>query len=933
MAHIKFDKLKVKNFFSVGNNFLEIDLQESERTLVVGDNGTGKEQPVTEKVLTDDGWVEIGSLKIGDNITNSRGENSKVVDVRPQGVKRIYEVHLSNGEVIRCGLDHLWYVNISDFKNKNSFISTVKSLKSIIKNSKVLSSTKTSTTYRPYKLNSIPLYYGRKGGISVEYSYLIGFLLGNYYKDNDDDYINITIKTKYWKSFNKKILFDIGIDIYNNSSVRLLNTSLYRFDVNYKLLPEYFNIFNLYNRDEILDKNLIEWEKWDYVSRYNFLCGIIDSDGGTNRYVPNLNSPLYNRYSFSDINPKLVILASDLVKSLGGSVVKLNNIKHQFYGTISNFKFNINGFPSYLKENKINNNVLKSNNILKIVETDKYEECVCIQVDAPDNLYVTTGYTLTHNSSCLLDSIVYALFGRAYRNINKNQIINSTNNSNLEVHLSFYINDNHYLVVRGQKPNIFDIYINDEKFENLSSIKDNQKYFETNILGFNYQSFTNVVILGSGNYTPFMQLPLSSRRSLVEEYLDLKIFSNLNIQLKQIFKSKNDKLSNLNVDIKIIQNNITRKDEFIKKLEISYNDKSKSDSLNDKVSNYQLNIVGIKNRINKSEKLIVNLEKEILDKGDIDKIPKIEKDLYKLEELKSSRIKQIEFFNNNTNCPTCKQIITIDFVNSKISKFKNDLIKIDEKINIFKQTLEKLKNDYQLYNKKLKELNNYKSELKTDKNTLQSLSELIKQSEKNTDNDYNLLLDHINTERSELNSYKSNLQIKKVEHSNLTKEINDLKYLSSVLDDNGIKSVIIDKYIGMFNDFVNYYLKKFDLNINFTFTPTFKEEIKSRGRDLFSYESFSEGEKLKISLSIMLSFRLIASFKSSFSCNLLIMDEIFDSSLDSSSDNNLNTILDELRDNNVFVISHRNNLKNDGYDKVLKFVKYRNFTNVECVKI
>lgn len=529
--------------------------------------------------------------------------------------------------------------------------------------------------------------------------------------------------------------------------------------------------------------------------------------------------------------------------------------------------------------------------------------------------------------STILDALSYALYGKPFRKINKPQLLNSINNKNLLVEVEFQIANKEYKIIRGLKPNIFEIYQNNILINQNSETKEYQETLEKYILKLNHKSFSQIVILGSASFTPFMQLSSSNRREVIEDLLDIQIFSTMNILLKGKMQQTKEELMTIDMEIALseqkidmykinIQNLKTNNEELI----TSYNEKiaiekTEYDKLSDQYKKINSNL----------EELNFTIKDK--DKNDL-RLKKIQQLNDTLIEKKVKVAKDISFYHDNDNCPTCKQELQVMFKLSKIDDKHKQLIDIDEAINKLEEErkiaqlreheINQVENQINLLSKQV--LNIFQK-MNICQATIQALETNIlhiKNQSKKIEEDVTILetfTDTLNKKIEEKN--------KLIDHKNLQ------EIAASVLKDNGIKTKIIKQYIPIMNKLINKYLASMDFFVNFELNESFEEKIKSRYRDEFSYDSFSEGEKLRIDLALLFTWRTIAKLRNSASTNLLIMDEIFDSSLDNSGTEEFLKILNSLtKDTNVFVISHKGDSLYDKFHKVIKFEKHKNFSKI-----
>lgn len=534
-------------------------------------------------------------------------------------------------------------------------------------------------------------------------------------------------------------------------------------------------------------------------------------------------------------------------------------------------------------------------------------------------------------SSCMLDSIVFALYGKPFRKTNKPNIVNSINKSGLLVSLEFSIGSREYKVVRGIKPGIFEIYQNGVLVNQDAKTKDYQEYLEKYILKTNYKSFINVVILGSARYTPFMSMSASDRRAIIEELLDIQIFSTMNLLLKDKISKQKEELSMQNYNIDITKEKIELQKQNIQE----YKDKTKEQIKQklEEIDKSNLQIENSQKDIELIQKHIFALETKIKDKttveGKKNKLISIES---KIETNLKKIKKESEFYENNDNCPTCKQSIDQEH---KEKQLKQNKIKLDE----FNTGLEKLSSDVVSLEKRLSEIKKINSHIQEHQSeivrinaSIIAIQNYIKK-ELEQINKISETFDGFEENNERLNSLFEELS----KYENSKSELNEIKryydFSSVLLKDGGIKTRIIKQYLPVMNKLINTYLSKLNFFVNFNINENFEEIIKSRYRDEFRYENFSEGEKLRIDLSILFAFRQIAKMKNSVNTNLLIMDEILDSSLDLEGADQFLDLIDSFDNNtNIVVISHRGDQLGDKFDRTLKFEKKKNFTRLQEIR-
>jgi len=529
--------------------------------------------------------------------------------------------------------------------------------------------------------------------------------------------------------------------------------------------------------------------------------------------------------------------------------------------------------------------------------------------------------------STMLDALSFALYGKPFRKINKPQLLNSINSKNLLVELEFEVGKKNYKIIRGMKPNVFEIYHDNVMINQNAEMKEYQETLEKQVLKLNHKSFSQIVILGSASFTPFMQLPAAHRREVIEDLLDIQIFSTMNTLLKGKMQQTKEELMSIDMEIALteqkidmhkanIQNLKTNNEELI----ASYNEKiqierQQYDSL---IVDHQ----SIKQDIDQLVDTINDKEKNNL------RLRKIQQLNDNLIEKKMRVAKDISFYHDNDNCPTCKQELQVDFKLSKMDDKNKQLAEIDEaieKLEEERKVAQARESEIHEVQKQIDLLSKQALELFQKMNicqaTIQSLETNIlhvKNQSKKIEEDAGVL--------EELNGVLK----EKIDSKNKLAEYKSLQEIAStVLKDNGIKTKIIKQYIPIMNKLINKYLASMDFFVNFELNESFEEKIKSRYRDEFSYESFSEGEKLRIDLALLFTWRAIAKLRNSASTNLLIMDEIFDSSLDNSGTEEFLKILQSFtQDTNVFVISHKGDSLYDKFHSVIKFEKKKNFSKI-----
>ena len=527
--------------------------------------------------------------------------------------------------------------------------------------------------------------------------------------------------------------------------------------------------------------------------------------------------------------------------------------------------------------------------------------------------------------STILDAMCFVLFGKPFRVINKSQLVNSVNTRETLVEIEFKVRTRDYKVIRGIRPNKFEIYCNDKMVNQDANSRDYQKYLEQNILKLNYRSFTQVVILGNSTFIPFMQLRAKHRREVVEEILDIKIFSLMNMILKNKIKDLTDSLRDINYQYELTFEKIGLQENYIDDLK-----KNKNKIIKDKTTLLAGNQEEIFNKT--KQKGEIKTENESL-LNDIDDKVKTEDKLQKLNNIRSTLVEKhkqhsgmIDFFKDNSDCPTCEQHIDEMFKKKMIVAKTDDVGKIVKGIKELKIELDKTDN-------RIKEIESITEKIrKNDVKIAQSNSSILELEKINTQLETEINAfengDVGKSYQDKLKGFQKNLTTIETQRNTLKEDKIYSEAARTMLQDTGIKTKIIKQYLPIMNKLINTYLTSMEFYVNFTLDESFNETIKSRFRDEFTYASFSEGEKMRIDLALLFTWRAIAKMKNSTNTNLLILDEIFDSSLDGTGTDEFLKILNTLAKENVFVISHKGDTLYDKFGSVIKFEKVKNFSHV-----
>ena len=527
--------------------------------------------------------------------------------------------------------------------------------------------------------------------------------------------------------------------------------------------------------------------------------------------------------------------------------------------------------------------------------------------------------------STILDALCFGLFNKPFRNIAKKQLVNSVNNGSSVVEVEFSVGTKEVKVVRGIKPNSFEVYVNGNMINQDANARDYQKHLEQQIMGLNYRSFTQVVILGSSTFVPFMQLPTKARREVVEDILDIKIFSLMNFLLKNKTKELNEETRNVQYEHDLTKEKINLQEKFIKevvnnKSEIIAENQQKVFDNNFTINSRKEDIVGLEQE---KDKLSYDAEEQARLEQKINKLSKTEA---ALQNRKDNHDRQIQFFKDNDECPTCEQSITdatkqtqIESRGTKVGEITEGLRQLEELENAEKSKLDVIISNLEAIRHHDVEIAKIRASIKEMESFNEKLKKDIETYEKGQVSD---------DDKEKLLKLKGKLEHVEEQKSKLTEDKFYIDVARNLLQDTGIKTKIIKQYLPIMNKLVNTYLSSMDFFVNFNIDENFNETIKSRFRDEFSYASFSEGEKMRIDLALLFTWRAIAKMKNSTNTNLLILDEIFDSSLDGTGTDDFLKILNTFHDQNVFVISHKQDMLFDKFRSVVKFEKVKNFSRI-----
>lgn len=561
--------------------------------------------------------------------------------------------------------------------------------------------------------------------------------------------------------------------------------------------------------------------------------------------------------------------------------------------------------------------------VLFVKELNYKENMYDITVNSNNHRFYSNDI-LSHNSS-IIDALTFVLFNKAFRKINKNQLINTTNEKDCLVEVEFSVNNKNYLVRRGIKPNIFDVEVNGVPLHREADDRTNQKILEENILKLNYRSFTQIVILGSSTFVPFMQLTTAHRREVIEDLLDIRIFSTMNVLIKDRIREKKEQIKSLDLKKETLKDKMKMQQEFIEELENRGN--ANINANQEKIAKLDAEVGIYMNENARTEEDIFKYTKEqeeVLGAGD--KLVKLNNLKGKITQKVSVITKEHKFFTENTVCPTCTQTIEEEFRLNRITDAQNKAKELQKGYQDLEETIkfeQERERQFTVLSKEITKLNHEISQ----NNTRISLNQ---RQIRDLENEVQILTEQLknrNTEHEKLEEFRDNLQKTFEVLSKKKEEIVYYDFAYSLLKDDGVKTKIIKKYLPFINQQVNRYLQMMDFYINFQLDSEFNESVKSPIHEDFSYSSFSEGEKAKINLAIVFAWREVARLKNSINTNLLIFDEIFDSSLDEfGTDNFLKIIRYVIKDANIFVISHKDGIQ-DKFDRIIRFEKKNGFSH------
>ncbi len=527
--------------------------------------------------------------------------------------------------------------------------------------------------------------------------------------------------------------------------------------------------------------------------------------------------------------------------------------------------------------------------------------------------------------STVLDALTFVLYNKPFRKVTVQQLINSINNNHMEVECEFAIGQNNYKICRGQKPRIFEVWQNGNLLNQEAHAKDYQEVLEKQILKLNHKSFCQVVVLGSSSFIPFMQLPTNHRKEVIEDLLDIGIFSIMGSLLKDKASENRKRLSETSNQIMLLEERIKMQQDYVKRI-VQQKDElieEKKNSIEKLTNDNGIIELNLKDKEDELVKLREEVEEEEAVRKKLNKLNNLDSKIGdKVKRLK----KEIEFFESHDNCPKCYRPLddetkahNIENNKDSIKECEEGFEKLEEEINAEQARVNHMMEVWKTIDKVNTAINTYKSEINANQSVIDSMQKDIDKEAK----------EDVNVEKVKIKEMNQDM----IEIQNVKKDQSDeqeiITVATNLLRDTGIKSRIIKQYIPVINKLVNKYLAAMDFFVQFDLDENFNEVIKSRWRDEFNYHSFSEGEKMRIDLSLLFTWRAIAKLKNSASTNLLIMDEVFDSSLDTQgTDEFLKIINDLTADSNIFIISHKTDQLVDKFNSVIRFEKHQNFSRV-----
>ena len=531
--------------------------------------------------------------------------------------------------------------------------------------------------------------------------------------------------------------------------------------------------------------------------------------------------------------------------------------------------------------------------------------------------------------STLLDALCFALFNRPFRIIKKEQMVNTINNGDCVVEVDFEVGTKKFKVRRGIKPNIFEIFCDGKKLNQDANNIDYQKYLEQNIMKLNYRSFIQVVLLGSSSYEPFMKMKPRYRREVVEEILDIRVFGLMDLILRSQQSDLQKKLTEVRHQCELIKTKYETEAKYLKTLETKGSDNQAV--VQNRLEENNKNKIEYETKLQKLNEEIAVSQNELQGKEEVEtKLNQLNKLETKIETNISTHKRTLDFFKDNDNCPVCTQQIDQDFKGKKceeehgtISKLESGLVQLVEEISKHEQKVS-------TFSKVSNKISNMNLDLAKITSSLESLKSHSDQIQLDINNFNNKDVD-IESIKLELEKMSADLGVADANLTDVQEEKGYVDVLREILNDKGAKAQIIRKYVPIMNSLINKYLQAMDFYISFNLDEEFNETVKSRFRDTFNYNNFSEGEKMRIDLALLFTWRDIARMKNSTNTNLLILDEIFDSSLDGQGMDDFFKIIKQFEKENIFIISHKGDILFDKFTNIIKFEKVQNFTQLGTI--
>jgi DNA repair exonuclease SbcCD ATPase subunit/intein/homing endonuclease len=915
---IIFNTIRYQNFLSSGNQWTEIKLNENSISLIVGINGAGKAQPLYSKILTPLGWNTIGNIKIGDEIVSANGDISKVIDIPFIGEENVYEITFKDGRKVKCGENHLFRV-WGYFESKWQW--KILSLLEILKEKE--NSLGNFTDNHFIQLFEAENFIKKDVDLPIN-PYLLGVLIG----DGSFTSSNVTITNTDEELLNKvRNILDFTcprIVKLHLSKVQTRCSYRINYGIKYEkhIFKEELKKLNLYGKRS-WEKNIPElYKNISFNQKIELLRGLMDTDGTADR-----NGSI----SYSTTSYELAKDIQELIFSIGG-ICKISEKNPSFTnkgikkkGRLS-YQLNIRyKNPSELfslsrKKERCKNYQYKDSLRLRIEKIEKIEKEIvkCISIDHPSQLYVTDNYVVTHNSTCL-DALCFCLFKKPFRKVTLSLLVNSMTKKNCLVEIEFTIGQDFYKIIRGIKPNKFEIYKNNVLLNNTNQ-DDYQKYLEENILHINHKAFCQVCVLGSASYVPFLELPLPDRRKIVENLLDLEIFSSMNLILKKRIQDNEKNIYELRTEQNTLKNRI--------KLLEEYNKKRKEDN--------QKQILEMEEKLEEYRKSYLLKKKNIPEKFDTSKIEdelKTKESLYyklgsdinnlKLENKKLE--KEMYYYENTCVCNVCNQNIDETFKDIIIQEKRIQHTHNLDQVKIYQRTYDKLELEIDKFNDSIKSMKEVNSKIDLILYELKNITSLANELKIKINSFKN---ENVEDKTEEILQLQNSLENYIKNYDNLVIQKENMNILLKLLRDDGVKASIIKQYIEVINELINKFLLEMDFICQFTVDENFNEVIKSRYRDEHIFQSFSQGEKMRINLALLFTFREVAKRRNSLDTNLLIFDETLDGSMDADGiDSYLNILKRLTKDENVFIISH-NEKNKDRIENIIEFKKEKGFSKI-----